>query len=155
MRNSFGAFILSHGRPDRVLTYTTLRKRGYTGPIYIVCDDEDETIEEYRARFENVLVFSKQEIGHTVDTMDGSKERRGVTYARNVCFDLAKQLGWDYFVELDDDYNYFMYRLSFDNLSMRWDKQRDVRDMDTLFDSFIDFLESSPRILSVAFGQGG
>ena len=29
--NGFVAFILTHGRPDRVLTYEKLRKHGYTG----------------------------------------------------------------------------------------------------------------------------
>ena len=33
--NGFVAFILTHGRPDRVLTYEKLRKHGYTGKIYI------------------------------------------------------------------------------------------------------------------------
>ena len=46
--NGFVAFILTHGRPDRVLTYEKLRKHGYTGKIYIVCDDEDKTLPEYR-----------------------------------------------------------------------------------------------------------
>ena len=57
--NGFVAFILTHGRPDRVLTYEKLRKHGYTGKIYIVCDDEDKTLPEYRKRFGDVLVFSK------------------------------------------------------------------------------------------------
>ena len=68
MRNSnFVAFILTHGRPDRVLTYDKLRKHGYTGKIYIVCDDEDKTLPEYRKRFGDVLVFSKAEIAKTFD----------------------------------------------------------------------------------------
>ncbi|HHV0077680.1 hypothetical protein [Escherichia coli] len=30
MRDDFCAFILTHGRPDKVLTYRTLRRAGYT-----------------------------------------------------------------------------------------------------------------------------
>ena len=46
MREDFCVFILTHGRHDRVHTYNTLLKAGYTGKIYIVIDDEDQTAEE-------------------------------------------------------------------------------------------------------------
>lgn len=35
MRDDFCAFILTHGRPDKVLTYRTLRRAGYRGPCLI------------------------------------------------------------------------------------------------------------------------
>lgn len=41
----YGVFILSHGRPTKQKTYQMLRRDGYTGPIRIVCDDEDETVD--------------------------------------------------------------------------------------------------------------
>ena len=60
MRDDFCAFILTHGRPDKVLTYRTLRRAGYTGKIFIVVDDEDKTRDQYMADYgEQVLVFSK------------------------------------------------------------------------------------------------
>ena len=51
MRDDFCAFILTHGRPDKVLTYLTLRRAGYTGKIFIVVDDEDKTRNQYMAEF--------------------------------------------------------------------------------------------------------
>ena len=51
MRDDFCAFILTHGRPDKVLTYRTLRRAGYTGKIFIVVDDEDKTRHQYMAEF--------------------------------------------------------------------------------------------------------
>ena len=102
--NGFVAFILTHGRPDRVLTYEKLRKHGYTGKIYIVCDDEDKTLPEYRKRFGDVLVFSKSEIAKTFDEGDNFGDRRAIIYARNACFELARQIGATHFIELDDDY---------------------------------------------------
>lgn len=36
MRDDFCAFILTHGRPDKVLTYRTLRRAGYTGNGFCV-----------------------------------------------------------------------------------------------------------------------
>lgn len=98
--NGFVAFILTHGRPDRVLTYEKLRKHGYTGKIYIVCDDEDKTLPEYRKRFGDVLVFSKSEIAKTFDEGDNFGDRRAIIYARNACFELAQQIGATHFIEL-------------------------------------------------------
>ncbi|WP_277611348.1 hypothetical protein [Escherichia coli] len=34
MRDDFCAFILTHGRPDKVLTYRTLRRAGYCTARY-------------------------------------------------------------------------------------------------------------------------
>ena len=105
MRDDFCAFILTHGRPDRVYTYKTLLKAGYTGKIYIVIDDEDKTAEEYRNRYGGkVLQFCKKEIAERIDEGDNFQDRRAVIYARNACWDLAKQVGCKYFIQLDDDY---------------------------------------------------
>ena len=41
MRDDFAVFILSHKRADRVLTVESLKKCGYTGKYYIICDNED------------------------------------------------------------------------------------------------------------------
>ena len=63
MKNKdFVAMILSHGRPNNVYTYKTLRNYGYTGDIIIVVDNEDKTIDEYKKNFDNVVVFNKQKI---------------------------------------------------------------------------------------------
>ena len=59
--SNLAVFILSHGRPDNVITYETLRKQGYTGKIYIIVDDEDKTINKYKEKYKNeIIVFSKQ-----------------------------------------------------------------------------------------------
>ena len=56
--DSFVAFILTHRRPERVLTYRALRRAGYTGPILLVIDSEDPTAPEYAARYgDEVVVF--------------------------------------------------------------------------------------------------
>lgn len=108
MRDDFCAFILTHGRPDKVLTYRTLRRAGYTGKIFIVVDDEDKTRHQYMAEFgEQVLVFSKADIASRFDEADNFGDRRSIFYARNACFDLAKLVGCKYFIQLDDDYHEF------------------------------------------------
>ena len=47
MRDDFAVFILSHGRSDKIKTYNTLKKQGYTGKIYIIIDNEDVTADRY------------------------------------------------------------------------------------------------------------
>ncbi len=112
MRDDFCAFILTHGRPDKVLTYRTLRRAGYTGKIFIVVDDEDKTRHQYMAEFgEQVLVFSKADIASRFDEADNFGDRRSIFYARNACFDLAKLVGCKYFIQLDDDYHEFQFRV--------------------------------------------
>jgi hypothetical protein len=113
MREDFCAFILSHGRPDRVHTYKTLLKAGYTGKIYIVIDDEDKTANQYRAIFgDKVLQFCKSEYAAKLDEGDNTGKRTSTIYARAAMFDLAPRLGCKYFIQLDDDYTSF--RLRFD-----------------------------------------
>lgn len=93
MRDDFCAFILTHGRPDKVHTYDTLLKAGYTGKVYIVIDDEDKTAEEYRKRYGDlVLQFCKKEVAERIDEGDNFQDRRAIIYARNACWDLAKKV---------------------------------------------------------------
>lgn len=148
--SDFCVFILSHGRADNVATYKSLKNGNYTGKIYIICDNEDKTIDEYKKRFDNVIVFDKLKISKTFDTADLSQDRRTIVYARNVCFDIAKELGYKYFLELDDDYTSFEYRKP-KNGTLAHIK---CRQLDLLFDLMLDFLDTS-KAKSVCFGQGG
>lgn len=151
MRDDFCAFILTHGRPDKVLTYRTLRRAGYTGKIFIVVDDEDKTRHQYMAEFgEQVLVFSKTDIASRFDEADNFCDRRSIFYARNACFDLAKLVGCKYFIQLDDDYHEFQFRV---------DRNYDqayfpIRKLDAILSEMLAYYESIPA-LSIAMSQGG
>lgn len=151
--NDFCVFILSHGRAKNVITYKTLRKCGFTGEVYIVIDDEDNTEKEYCEQFkEKVVQFSKLEISKKFDTMDLSEDRRTIVYARNACFEIAKKLGYKYFLELDDDYTSFEYRFpSEDNKKLLVKK---CENLDKIFEAMIKFLKTS-KAHTVAFAQGG
>ncbi len=154
MREDFCAFILTHGRPDRVHTYTTLRKAGYTGKIYIVIDDEDKTEAEYRKRYgAEVLQFSKAEIAKTFDEGDNFDDRRAIIYARNACWDLAKQVGCRYFIQLDDDYNSGFY-IRFNKELEYGNTPRMKYHLDDLLIAMLNYYISIPA-LSIALSQGG
>lgn len=151
MRDDFCVFILTHGRPDRVVTWDSLRKAGYTGKVYIVIDDEDKTADQYRERFGDlVLQFCKAEIAKTFDEGDNFGDRRAIIYARNVCFDLAEQVGCRYFMELDDDYSRFSYK--FDDAKRYSDMP--IYDLDAVLCLMLDYYERIP-FLSVAMAQNG
>ena len=150
-KNKFAVFILSHGRAENVITVDTLRKCGYTGDIYIIIDDEDKQGAKYKEIYgDKVIVFSKKEMDGTFDIGDNFNDRRVVVYARNKCHDIAKSLGLDYFLELDDDYNSFCYRYE-DNDMLR---KIEIKDLDSLFEKCINFLEVSGAH-AIAFAQGG
>jgi hypothetical protein len=152
MRDDFACFILTHGRPDNVKTYATLRKAGYTGRIYIVIDDEDKAGDQYRANYgDQVVTFSKAAIAPTFDEMNNFNDRRSVIYARNFCHDLAERLGLAYFLELDDDYLQLQHRFDSTQSYVTIDIRRFF---DDVCDCMIEMLDSS-RAVSVALAQGG
>ena len=153
MRNDFAIFILTHGRADNVITYETLKKCGNTNKVYFVCDNEDKQIDKYYENFgkENVIVFDKLAKSKEFDTMDvANRDRRAIVYARNACFDIARDLGLTYFLELDDDYTEFRSRI--------WDGEKLTsvycRDMNQVVDATLKFLEDTGAI-TVAWAQTG
>jgi len=147
----FAVFILTHGRPNEVVTYNTLRKSGYTGKIFIIIDNEDKTADEYKAKFgDEVIQFDKAEIGKTFDIADTGKDRRATVFARNASFQIAKDLGLDYFMQLDDDYNGFCYRY----IKTYQLKSVPMKSMDSVLEAMITFLEDTDAD-TVAMAQGG
>lgn len=151
MSDKFAAFILTHGRPDHVVTYAAIRKHGYTGRVVILVDDEDETLEQYRAKFgAQVQVFSKEAIAQTFDEGDNFGDRRTVVYARNAAFEVARELGLESFVQLDDDYTSFYYSFNRDGIYGRWR----IPDLDWMFAAMVEYLKETP-FASVAMSQGG
>lgn len=150
-KDSFAVFILTHGRPNNVKTYRTLRKRGYTGEIYLIVDDEDKSLVEYRNKYgDEVIVFSKTEIASLYDEADNFNDRRAVFYARNACFRIAESLGLDYFLQLDDDYDRINWRFNADMFYAN----KPVEDLDVFFSTVLDYYKNIPA-LTIALAQSG
>jgi hypothetical protein len=147
----FCALILTHGRPDRVRTYNTLRRAGYTGPIFLVVDDEDRTLPEYQARYGDAVVpFSKQDIASRFDEADNFNDRRAIFYARNASFDIAEALGFTHFIQLDDDYAEFQYRSGPNQEFGTWN----IRLLDEVFSLLLDYYQATGAA-SICLAQGG
>lgn len=149
---SFVVFILSHGRASNIKTLKTLKRAGYTGRVIIVIDNEDSMENDYKRIYgkSNVYMFDKLDISKRYDTMDNFDERRTIFYARNACFEIAEKLGYEYFLELDDDYTQVAFKIIRDGKF----KSIQVNNADKLFDHMLDFLDVSGAY-TVAFAQGG
>lgn len=151
MRDNFAIFILTHGRPHKQLTIKTLKKCNYTGKYYLIIDTEDKEAEEYKKLYgDKVLQFDKRDISRLFDTADTFDDRRAIVYARNVCWQFAKQLGIDYFLQLDDDYTNFRFRKEEDGIL----KTIHCRHIDKVFEAMLDFLDET-KALTVALAQTG
>ena len=153
LMRKFAVLILTHGRADNVITVQTLRENGYTGDIYIIIDDEDKQADRYKELYgDHVVVFNKQKYFERSMIMNPEKPRNIVLYARNAAFDIAKQLGLKYFLELDDDYTVFEMR---DERDGKLVHVRPKKWLDKVFSAFCDWLDSDHRIKTVALAQGG
>lgn len=151
LNNNFAVFILSNGRPDNVITYRTLRRQGYTGKIFIICDDEDKTLSQYKSNFKDeVIVFSKSDYEDKFDLMDNFSNNKVIVYARNACYDIARKLKLDYFFEYEDDYTNFQYRF----LNGSSLKGKTIRNLDVILNLMINCLEET-KSNTIAFAQGG
>lgn len=153
MMRNFAAFILSHGRADRVLTYSALRKHGYTGKIYIIVDNEDKQLDQYKKIYgEEVIVFNKTKFAKQVDACDNYDRRNSVVYARNYNFIAAREKGLTHFIQLDDDYTRFSWSLN--EKSRYTTKGNNIKNLNYVIDACLDFIDNTP-FTSIAFSQDG
>lgn len=151
MKTDFCVFILSHGRPSNIPTLRTLKRSGYTGKVFIVVDDEDDTRDEYINLYgDQVIIFDKKKAAKETDVGDNFANRKGVIYARNACFAIAESLGLEYFIQLDDDYIAFVHKL--DNFNCYADKR--MSNLDGVFSAMLEFYKTIPA-LSIAMAQTG
>lgn len=140
MRNDFAVLILTHGRAHEQKTYETLKKAGYSGKIYLVCDNLDTQLPEYQKIYgEQVIVFDKEAYRDKTDTFSNRKEMNAVVYARNAAFDIAKKLKLTFFCVCDDDIK---------SLYVRWIDGKQLMktkltDMDHVFTYICTYLEKS------------
>jgi hypothetical protein len=152
MLKDFVVFIISHGRHNNIKTLKTLNKCGYSGRTVFVLDNEDKTYDKYCENFgkDNIVVFDKKFYADQVDEGNNFDNRRTTTHARNACFDIAKELGYTYFLVLDDDYSDFHHRYIANNKLM----SISVRNIDFVFFRYLEFYKST-KFLTITFAQGG
>lgn len=151
MNSNLVALILSHDRAGDIPTIGSLERYGYTGDWYIVIDDPDD-IDPYTEEYgeDKVIYFDKDDVAPKMDRGDNFNRRNSILYARYQSFQIARDLGYDYFIQLDDDYSNIQYR--FDE-TFSYNPEV-MRDFDDFLDSAVDFIEDS-EIDTLALAQGG
>ena len=162
-------FIISYKRAKicRDNTFNMLKSINCKASIYIVCSDDDPTIEEYYNIYgkENVLIFNKLDIQKrfNIDLCDcyyGENNRmQGTVWVRNACYELAEKLGFKYFLVLDDDYT------SFNSRYIMYETQKNKEVLNFFYDIFkqisfdefsscmFDIIDSQPFIACTGFAH--
>jgi len=151
MRDDFCVFIISHNRAGNVQTADSLERYNYTGDYYIVLDDEED-IEPYTDEygFDRVKFLPNEGALPETDRGDNFEKHDTPLYTRNQLWGLADELGYDYFLVLDDDYTNIQYR--FDN---EFNYNPEVTDnFDSYIEPAIEYLESA-GIDTLCMAQGG
>lgn len=140
IRDDFAVFILTHGRPNDQHTLKAVKKI-YKGKIYLILDNEDNTIEEYEKKYgkENIIIFDKKEIAKKVDTADNIDKRNVILFARKATYEIARKLNIKYFLQLDDDYTDFFFRKEKDGVL----KSYKMKNLNEVIDLFLDFLKTT------------
>ena len=153
MKNKdFVIFILTHGRPDNVITYKTLNNMNYSGKVFFVVDNEDKSLSKYVKNFgkDKIIVFNKKAMADRIDEANNFDNRKVIVHARNVCFEIAKKLNIKYFIQFDDDYTDFRFKLMINDLVVN----KSIKNMDNMLDKMIDYYKSIDAY-SIAFAQEG
>lgn len=150
--DTFAIFILTHGRPNNVLTYRSLAACDYTGKLFFVLDDQDKTADEYREKYgaDRVVVFDKEAQAAKCDSGNNFGVRKTILMARNACFEIAEALGITHFLQLDDDYEYFLYK----TLHQGKAYERRIKNLNTIIGRVLAFYDKSGAT-SIAFAQNG
>ena len=152
MRDDFCVLILSYDRAGNIPTLETLEKHGYTGDWYIVIDHPDD-IEPYEKEYgeDRVIYFDKDDTQPELDRGDNFNRRNSILYARYYSFQIARDLGYTYFMQLDDDYKSFEFRFGGD---FNYGCRDPVEDLDRIIDHSIEFLDDA-GLDTIATSQGG
>lgn len=144
----FAVFILSHGRAKTISTYKALRNHGYTGPMYVVIDNEDDQEPLYREKFgKDIIQFDKRDYIDLTDLGDLDDDRRIGVFARNFIQDKAQEMGYKYHLQLDDDINGFTWRTIRDNRLVCVQ----VKNIDSVLSAMLDYMDEAP-FTALSFG---
>ena len=151
MRNDTAIFIITHQRADKQLTLKMLKQLGYSGKVYLVVDDMDCQLQEYRKRYgDNILVFSKKKYAEKVDTHINKFRMSSAVFARNACIDMAKEMGLNFYFVCDDDIKCTYVK---DGKTGKMVTHK-ITDIEAVLSKLVGFMENT-RIHAVAFADNG
>lgn len=136
-------YIKTHCRPDKQLTYQTLRRCGYTGEIVFVVDDEDKTVRQLESNVSNdkrvqIKIFCKEEMVQKIDCGTNNPKRNVNLYAWCACEEIHRVFRRDeIFVMADDDITDFRFRYLEDG---KMKSVKITQNMDNILDYLSEFM---------------
>ena len=174
--SDFVILILSYGRPKFLKSHTwnVLDKVNSKARRVVIMSDDDKTIPEYRKMYgdNSVFVFNKiqSERKYDIDLIDcywgKSLSRKATVWARNEQFRIARELGYRWFMVLDDDYRQLFARRPvvlkdgedhFTSINEKFYATcyDDVSNFDHCCIEYFNILNSAPWLYATAFAQCG
>lgn len=154
----FVVLIASYGRPEGLqkMTMTTFKDFLDKVDYRIMVSDDDKTLPKYLEMFgDKVYVFNKDKVlkDTNADTADALDIKSVIFFERNIEFMVAKELGYRYFMHLEDDYLSMRFKMmnkkSLPSCAMK------IKDFDLICEHYFKILDSSPFLYSVCVAQGG
>lgn len=153
LKGEYGVFIPTHGRAKSQVTMNMLLDCGFTGDIWLVCDNLDDSLDEYIELYgDRVLVFDKRDWAMRTDRLTNEVELGTVLYARNYIQWVGEQKGYDVIGVFDDDLDSFSIRYELDG---RLQTHLMEDGMDDLIAGIIEFvLDGNIMAMSLAHNGG-
>lgn len=155
----FIVLIASYGRPEGLqkMTMTTFKKFFEKVDYRIMVSDDDKTLPKYLEMYgDKVYVFNKDKVlkESNADTADALDIKGVIFFERNIEFKVAKELGYRYFMHLEDDYKSMNYRMVTNDTSIPTCKMN-LDYFHQICEMYFRVLDSSPFLYSVCMAQGG
>lgn len=150
MRNDFAVFITSYKKANDIVTIDSLLNAGYTGDWYVIVEDNDPELEEYKNSIpkEKLLLYNKKEQSKYYDSYDNFHILNTNLNSLSVVSYFAKKLGYKYFYIAEDDYEGFYYKKRIIKNKVVFKK---LKNIDDIFEISIDFLNSNDKINCLSF----
>ncbi len=149
MRDDFAVFITSYKKSNNIITITSLLNAGYTGDWYVIVEDNDPELEEYKKKIpkEKLLLYNKKEQSKYYDSCDNFHILNTNLNSLSVVFYFAKKLGYKYFYIAEDDFEGYYYKKRIKNKVLF----KPLKNIDDIFEMSIDFMNCNDKINCLSF----
>lgn len=132
------SFIISYNRPE-MTTFKVMRDAGLTRDLFVLVEDADPKLSEYKRKFGDVLItYHKPDFSY-VDTCDLNPDLNTGQIAKAAAHAKAKEMGLDAFCIMDDDITKIKHR-AYDSAGVL--RTYECRNFDRVFDECFSFLMS-------------
>lgn len=145
--------VISYNRPDRLPTINRLATMNYTGPVALLIADDDPQRDLYHELHgDKVVEFNKAATAAIpeFDNGDNFGSYNTAVYPRNACHPIASELGYRWYLILDDDYSWMEWR--YDPHDRTYNYRRLFK-LEGVIEALRDFQEATG--IYIAISQGG